>query len=57
MNTITNLSRYGIKILFMRFMKIAGAFVNPKGTTKYSWCPYLDTKVVFGTSSFLILIW
>jgi hypothetical protein len=23
-------------ILFMRFMKMVGALVNPKGTTKYS---------------------
>jgi hypothetical protein len=32
-------------------MKIAGALVNPNGKTKYSWCPYLETKDVFGTSS------
>jgi hypothetical protein len=37
-------------------MNIAGALVNPNGTTRYSWCPYLDTNAVFGISSSLILI-
>jgi hypothetical protein len=37
-------------------MNIAGALVNPNGTTKYSWCPYLDTNAVFRISSSLIFI-
>ena len=34
--TGTNLSRYLLKTLFMRYMNVAGAFVKPKGITKNS---------------------
>jgi len=31
-------------------MKYAGAFVNPKDMTRYSYNPYLVEKAVFGIS-------
>jgi hypothetical protein len=34
----------------INLMKVAGAFVNPKGMTNHSKRPYLDFKVVFHTS-------
>jgi hypothetical protein len=41
---------------FMRYMKCAGAFVNPKDMTRYSYRPYLMEKVVLGISSARFLI-
>jgi hypothetical protein len=35
----------------MRYVKCAGAFVNPKDMTRYSKRPYLVVKVVLGISS------
>jgi hypothetical protein len=35
-NTNTIVSRYLLKILFMRHMKVVGALVSPKGTTMNS---------------------
>jgi hypothetical protein len=36
MNTMTNWSNTGMKTEFMRYMKCASAFVNPKDITRYS---------------------
>jgi len=57
MNTTTNLSNSGIKTEFIRYIKFAGAFVNPKDMTRYSYNPYLVEKAVFGISYRRILIW
>ena len=46
----TNLSSFGIKTEFIRYMKKAGAFVRPKDITRYSYNPYLVEKDVFGIS-------
>jgi hypothetical protein len=40
MKTITNVSNSGINTEFIKYMKWAGAFVNPKDMTKYSNNPY-----------------
>jgi hypothetical protein len=50
MNTMTNLSSSNMKMEFMRYMKCAGAFVNPKDMTRYSKRPYLVVKAIFGMS-------
>ena len=52
--TTTNLSRYGLKILFMSVQNIASALVRLKGITKNSYESYRVTHVVFGSSSFVI---
>jgi hypothetical protein len=36
--------------LFIRYMKYAGAFVNPNDITMNSYIPYLVMNVVFGMS-------
>jgi hypothetical protein len=41
---------------FIKYMKYAGALVNPKDITRYSYSPYLVEKVVFGISLAQILI-
>jgi hypothetical protein len=51
MNTMTNLSNSGMKMEFMRYMKCAGAFVNPNDKTRYSYMPYLIEKVVLAITS------
>ena len=56
MKTTTNLSSFGIKTEFIRYMKKARALVRPKDITRYSYSPYLVEKVVFGISCGLILI-
>jgi hypothetical protein len=56
MNIMTNRSNSGMKIEFMRYMKCADAFVNPKDMTIYAKRPYLVVKVVLGISSAQILI-
>jgi hypothetical protein len=56
MNTTTNLSNSGIKIVFIRYIKYAGAFVKPKDITRYPYNPYLVEKAVFGISCGLIFI-
>jgi len=43
-NTTTNLSNSGMKTEFIRYIKYAGAFVNPKDMTRYSYNPYLVEK-------------
>jgi len=42
---------------FIKVMKVAGAFVSPKGRTQNSKCPYHVWKAVFRISSSLIQIW
>ena len=39
-----------LKIMCIKCMKVAGAFVKPKGKTKNSKCPYLVRNAVLGTS-------
>jgi hypothetical protein len=56
MKTTTNLSNSGMKTVFIRYIKYAGAFVKPKDITRYSFNPYLVEKVVFGISCGLIFI-
>jgi hypothetical protein len=56
MNTTTNLSNSGMKTVFIRYIKYAGAFVKPKDITRYSYNPYLMEKAVFGISYGLIFI-
>jgi hypothetical protein len=50
MNTTTNLSRYSINTLFIRYIKYAGALVKPKDITVYSYKPYRVVNIVFGIS-------
>jgi hypothetical protein len=45
------LSRYSMNTLFIRYMKYASAFVNPKGMMVNSYKPYPDVKAVLGMSS------
>ena len=56
MNTTTNLSNSGMKTVFIKNIKYAGAFVKPKDMTRYSYYPYLVENAVFGISCGLILI-
>jgi hypothetical protein len=51
MKTTTNLSNSGMNTKFIRYMKCAGAFVNSKDMTRYSYNPYLVEKAVLGMSS------
>jgi hypothetical protein len=53
---IMNLSNFGIKIEFIRYIKYAGAFVRPKDMTRYSYNPYLVENAVLGISCGPILI-
>jgi hypothetical protein len=55
MNTTTNLSRYFMNTLFIKYMKKTGAFINLKDMTVYSYSPYLVINVVFGMSEDQIL--
>jgi hypothetical protein len=57
MNTIMNLSNFGIKTEFIRYIKYAGAFVKPNDMIRYSCNPYLVEKAVLGISYGLILMW
>jgi hypothetical protein len=41
--------------LFIRYMKYAGAFVNPNNITMNSYSPYLVMNVVFSISTGQIL--
>jgi hypothetical protein len=41
MKITTNLSNSGMKTIFIRYLKYAGAFVKPKDITRYSYNPYL----------------
>jgi hypothetical protein len=56
-NTKTNLSKYLLSTLGIKYMNVAGAFVSPKGTTINSYCPYYVLKAVLWISSSLILTW
>jgi hypothetical protein len=48
--TTTNLSSSGMNTEFIKYVKWAGAFVNPKVITKYLNNPY-RVKAVLGISS------
>jgi hypothetical protein len=47
MNTTINLSNSGMKTVFIRYIKYAGAFVKPKDMTRYSYNPHLVEKCGF----------
>jgi hypothetical protein len=51
MKTTTNLSNSGINTEFIKYVKWARAFVNPKDMTKYSNNPYRVVNAVLGISS------
>ena len=57
MSTITNVFRHFLNTRFINFMNTAGALVRPNDITTNSLLSYLVRKVVFSTSSSLILIW
>jgi hypothetical protein len=46
MNTTTNLSKYAMNTLFIKYMKYDVALVKPKDITMNSYNPYLDVNVV-----------
>ena len=48
--TTTNELVNGRRMSSISLMKVAGAFVNPKGMTKHSKRPSLDLNAVFHTS-------
>jgi hypothetical protein len=50
MKTMMNLTNSGMKTEFIRYMKCAGAFVNPNDMTRYSYRPYLVEKALMGIS-------
>ena len=52
--TTSNELLNGSKMSSISLMKVAGAFINPKGITNHSKRPSLDLKVVFHTSKGLI---
>jgi hypothetical protein len=51
MKTTTNLSNSGMNTEFIKYVKWARAFVNPKDMTKFSNHPYRIVNVVLGISS------
>jgi hypothetical protein len=55
--TTTNELANGLKMSYISLMKVAGAFVNPKGMTNLSKRPSLDFKAVFHTSEGSIGTW
>jgi hypothetical protein len=57
MKTTINLSNSGMNTEFIRYVKWAAAFVNPKDITKYSNNPYQVVKVVLIISSGRIRIY
>jgi hypothetical protein len=48
--TTTKESVKGLNTSSINLMKVAGAFIKPKGMTNHSKRPSLDLKVVFHTS-------
>jgi hypothetical protein len=50
-NTMTNLSNFGMNMEFIRYMKCAGALVSPNDITRYSYNSYLVENAVLETSS------
>jgi hypothetical protein len=50
MNTITNLSKNSMNTLFIRYIKYAGALVNPNDITVYSYRPYPIVNAILGIS-------
>ncbi|KAI5014878.1 hypothetical protein ZWY2020_056268, partial [Hordeum vulgare] len=57
MNTTTNLSKYYINTLFIRFIKFAGALVSPNDMTVYSYKPYRVVKAVLGHNQYSLRTW
>jgi hypothetical protein len=55
-NTMTNLSNFGINTEFIKYMKCAGPLVSLNGIIKYSYNLYLVENAVLETSSRRILI-
>ena len=55
--TTTNELVNGHKMSSISLMKVAGAFINPKGITNDSKRPFLALKVVFHTLEGLIGTW
>jgi hypothetical protein len=51
MKTTTSLSNIGKNNKFIKYVKWARAFVNPKDMTRYSNNPYRVVNAVFGISS------
>jgi hypothetical protein len=51
MKTTINLSNSGINTEFIKYVKWAGAFVNPKDMTRYSNNQYRVVNAVLGISS------
>jgi hypothetical protein len=51
MKTTTNLSNSGMNTELIRYVKWAGAFVNPKDITRYPNNPYHIVNAVLGISS------
>jgi hypothetical protein len=51
MKTTKNLSNSGMNTKFIKYVKWAGEFVNPKDITKYSNNPYRVVNAVLGMSS------
>jgi hypothetical protein len=50
MKTTMNLSNSGMNTEFIRYVKWAGEFVNPKDITRYSNNPYRVVNAVLGIS-------
>jgi hypothetical protein len=44
MNTMTNMSIYSMKVLFIRYIKYDSGLVNPKDIIVYSYRPYLKNE-------------
>jgi len=55
--TTTKLLVNGRRISSINLMKVAGAFVKPKGMTNHSKRPSFDLKAVFHTSVYSIGTW
>jgi hypothetical protein len=56
MNTTTNLSNSGMNTEFIRYVKWAGAFVNPKDITRYSIpCSECGLGYIFGSDTDLMV--
>jgi hypothetical protein len=51
MKTTINLSNSSMNTEFIKYVKWAGAFVNPKDMTRYSNNPYRVVNAVLGISS------
>jgi hypothetical protein len=54
---MTNFSRYYMNTLFIRYMKLMGAFISLKDIAVYSQSPYQVQNAVLGVSDSQILSW